>query len=86
MNHYHNSGMTTQESANAPAPKGWDIVERWPALVIKLEQKNRKGYRFRVTYGLQVDDDLTYEQATRKLGEAMLHALSCNGQCNNDGD
>lgn len=35
--------------------------------------------RFRVEYGKQVDTG-NYETATRKLGEAILHALACDGR------
>lgn len=50
---------------------------------IKLEQRTNK--LFRVTYGLQVDDDLTYSQACEKLGEAILHDAACEGRLENDG-
>lgn len=86
MRTYHNRGMTLPESVNAEPPKGWRLVKRWPDMMIKLEQKETKRAPFRVTYGLQVDDGLTYAEACSKLGEALLHALACDGLCSNEGD
>jgi hypothetical protein len=50
---------------------------------ITLEQRTNK--LFRVTYGLQVGDDLTYSQACTNLGEALLHNAACEGRLENDG-
>lgn len=46
------------------------------AFPIKLEQYEGKE-EFVVSYGLQVDANLSYKEATEKLGEAILHALCC---------
>lgn len=45
----------------------------WP---IRLYQHGRDS--FRVTYGKQVDDRLTYSGACSKLGQAIMHRLSCD--------
>lgn len=39
--------------------------------------------RFEVHYGKQVDEDLDYEQAAAKYGEAVMHALACEGRLDN---
>jgi hypothetical protein len=35
---------------------------------------------FAVRYGLQVDDQLTYQQACTRLGASIMHALACEGK------
>ena len=52
---------------------------------IRLEQGVGGGKRFRVTYGQQIDSGLSYGNACKKLGEAILHALACEGKIENDG-
>jgi hypothetical protein len=59
------------EFADLPTPWG----------PIKLEQMGRD--RFAVTYGKQVDSDLTYAQACTKLGQALMHWLSCADKVDN---
>lgn len=49
---------------------------------IKLEQA--ANGRFRVTYGAQVDADLTYAEAAKALGLNVMHALACEGQLDNE--
>lgn len=39
--------------------------------------------KFRVTYGLQVNNGLNYARAAQLLGEAILHALACDGMLDN---
>lgn len=61
----------------------------WPTtdlegLPIKVEQRGENGH-FRVTYGLQVKDGLTYAQAAHELGECIFHWLACEGKLGNDG-
>jgi hypothetical protein len=55
--------------------------------VIRLEQYGKDHATgmdcFRVTYGRQIDDDLTYGEACAKLGQALLHYLSCEGKVDN---
>lgn len=55
------------------------------SFAIKLEQHEDKRGHFRVTYGLQVKDNLTYAQASKEFGECVFHALACEGQLNNEG-
>ena len=47
---------------------------------IKLEQHSANSMRFRVTYGLQVDDRLGYSDAAAKLGQAIMHCAACDGK------
>lgn len=42
------------------------------------------GPDFAVQYGQQLDHSLSYEEAAAKLGQAMMHALACEGRLNND--
>lgn len=51
---------------------GFDIV---------LSQRGKDN--FTVTYGRQVDRGLTYGQACGKLGQAIMHALACEGKLDN---
>lgn len=48
---------------------------------IKLDQRGRDN--FRVTYGAQIDSNLTYSEAAAKLGQAIMHALACDGALDN---
>lgn len=84
MKTFHNT-CTIPESVNADAPKGFKVCMRDADLWLKIEQQTNRKALFRVTYGLQVNDELTYEEACNKVGEAILHALCCNGQATNDG-
>ena len=52
-----------------------------PAFKIKLEQSGID--RFTVTYWLQVETGLSYAVAAKQLGEAIMHALSCDGKVDN---
>lgn len=46
---------------------------------IKLEQYPHSTL-FKLTYGKQVMERLTYEQAAHETGEALLHCLACEGK------
>lgn len=50
----------------------------WP---ISLRQKGVD--RFTVQYGKQIESDLNYAQAAAKLGQAIMHALTCQGKLDN---
>jgi hypothetical protein len=50
---------------------------------IELTQQRRD--QFTVQYGRQFDHGLTYAQAAAKLGEAIMHALACEGKLDNGG-
>ena len=39
--------------------------------------------RFEVVYGKQIHTDLTYGQGCDKLGQAIFHALACDGKLDN---
>ena len=53
--------------------------------LIVLKQSDSKEALFNLTYGCEITPSLTYSMACRKLGEAMLHHLSCEGIVNNEG-
>lgn len=55
------------------------------AFPIKLEQHETRARLFRVTYGQEVDDRLSYSDAARHLGEALLHCLACESKLDNEG-
>jgi hypothetical protein len=59
--------------------------DKTKALIV-LEQYESKGKLFKVTYGLQVDDKLTYEEACKALGAAILHDLCNEGKADNNGE
>ena len=48
---------------------------------IKLYQHGRDS--FKVRYGMQIDDRLDYGNAAAKIGQAIMHALSCEGKVDN---
>lgn len=54
------------------------------AFTVRIEQRGENG-RFRITYGLQVKDGLTYADAAREFGECVFHALACEGRLGNQG-
>lgn len=55
------------------APRGSQLIE--------LRQQGRD--RFSVRYGLQLRERLTYGEAARELGAAIMHAAACNGLLDN---
>jgi hypothetical protein len=54
------------------------IIPAWP-----IELRQNGVNRFTVTYGRQVESGLTYSQAATKYGEAIMHALACEGRLDN---
>lgn len=52
---------------------------------ITVVQEQNKAGLFRVIYGLDISDKLTYLQACASIGQALLHHLSCEGIVNNEG-
>lgn len=54
--------------------------------LIQLDQDQNKRGLFTVTYGLQQKAGLTYGQASRELGECLMHHAACNGDLNNQGE
>lgn len=53
------------------------------AFPVVLEQHETNAKSFRVTYGKQIFDYLSYEQAARRMGESIMHALACDGHLDN---
>lgn len=53
---------------------------------LRLDQSEGKGKLFRVTYGKQVKDKLTYTEGAREFGLCLFHALACDGLLDNEGD
>lgn len=51
--------------------------------IVRLEQHEDDRGLFRVTYGRQVADDLTYTKAAMELGCCIMHQLACDGHLNN---
>lgn len=45
---------------------------------IKVEKTST--LRFRVTYGLQVREQLYYAEAAKELGECIMHRAACQGR------
>jgi hypothetical protein len=39
--------------------------------------------RFEIRYGQQIDTGLSYAKACAKLGQAIMHALACDGRIDN---
>ena len=55
------------------APEGSHLIE--------LRQHGKDN--FSVRYGLQVNSRLTYAEAARELGSAIMHKLACDGELDN---
>jgi hypothetical protein len=51
---------------------------------VKIEQRGENGL-FRITYGKQVKENLTYADACHEFGECVFHALACDGKIGNNG-
>lgn len=47
------------------------------AYPVVLEQHEDKRALFRVTYGKEVHDGLTYTKAAAEFGLCLMHALAC---------
>ncbi len=54
--------------------------------VIKIEQHETKSALFRVSYGQDVIDNLTYKTAALEYGLFVFHALACDGLLDNEGE
>lgn len=61
-------------------------TEKAAGFELKIEQREDRRGRFRITYGAQVRDDLSYVEAAHEYGECLFHALACDGVLNNEGD
>lgn len=51
---------------------------------VKLYQSTKGGRLFRVVYGEEIKERLTYEEASKKFGECVFHSLACAGRLFND--
>lgn len=69
----------------APVNVG-DVVKGYDGGVILYQHPTRKHQSFAVQYGKQLDESLTYAEACAKLGQAILHHLSCEGLVDNERD
>lgn len=56
-----------------------------PDLPFGVRVEQRANGLFRVTYGKQVRDNLTYAAAAHEFGECVFHALACDDKLNNEG-
>ena len=53
----------------------------WSHDLVSLQQR-AKG-RFAVRYGMQVKADLTYGDACKELGSALMHQMACDSLIDN---
>lgn len=53
--------------------------------LITLEQSESGRKLFNLTYGLQRDVGLTYNEACESLGQVIMHHLCCEGIASNEG-
>lgn len=58
----------------------WRTVYENTALAFPVRLIQTGADRFRVEYGQQVRRGLTYGEAARELGSAIMHALACDGK------
>lgn len=54
--------------------------------LITLEQSDAGDRLFRLTYGLQVFENMPYGRACKELGVCILHSLCCEGIASNEGE
>lgn len=71
--------MTSQTKSPRLCWNFADLQTPWGP--IKLEQHGVNS--FRVTYGLEVKDRLSYGEACAALGQAQMHWLSCESHIDN---
>jgi hypothetical protein len=72
-------GVTIDSWSRLGSPEHIEVAFAWPISV----EATRNG--FRVMYGAQLSSGLTYDQACRKLGEAIMHALYCDAALGDNG-
>lgn len=53
--------------------------------LIQVDQKTSGKRFFTVTYGLQQKTHLSYDEAVREIGIAILHHACCEGLASNEG-
>jgi len=72
--------FTDSMAFTKPEPKH-KLCESFYNGLISLQQRGRDN--FAVRYGKQVDAELTYAQACKELGAAILHHLTCESRLDN---
>ena len=72
-------GVTIGSWSALGSPEHIEVAFAWPISV----EAARNG--FRVMYGAQLRSELSYEQACRELGAAIMHALYCDEALGNNG-
>ena len=55
------------------------LCGQWGLVTLQQRAKNN----FAVRYGKQVDAGLSYSEACRKLGQALMHQIACDGDLDN---
>lgn len=50
----------------------------WQHGLVTLQQRGEN--LFLVRYGKQVESDMTYGEACAKLGQALMHQMTCDGE------
>ena len=53
--------------------------------LIQADQQESGDFLFAVTYGLERKEALSYSEACRALGAAILHHQCCEGTASNEG-
>lgn len=59
----------------------FEVARQYPVTI----QRNPRSKYYTLMYGKQTITGLTYEEATKRLGEYLMHAIGCNGFHNLDG-
>lgn len=76
----------TRERLEAATREALKRLEREPvcfklgSLAFPIELRREARERFAVIYGKQVREGLSYSEAARELGAAIMHALNCDGE------
>ena len=78
--------MRRMLETSAPITGVGDLVRGFYGGICLYQHPTRKSQGFAVQYGHQLDERLTYAEACAKLGEAILHHLSCEGLVDNERD
>jgi hypothetical protein len=76
--------LDTYEPAKGYGPVAMDFTDR--SFPVRLYQNAKRKGSFAVQYGKQFDYGLSYSEACEKLGQVMLHVLSCDGMIDNEQD
>lgn len=63
-----------------------DVCIKLTDLAFPITVEQHPNDLFRVSYGAQMKDNLTYEQAAAEFGFSVFHALACDGKLRNEGE